>query len=447
MSVVQQFESYMHLNSSNSRGQLEVKPRVLLTDTDRRPYAARLAIVLSEVGCEVSAICSSFGHPLLKASVVCQTFSYSSFHPLDALVRAVDAVRPDIIVPCDDRAVRHLHELYARARQEQGDSSKKLAALIERSLGAPDSYSIASTRYELLRIAQEEGCRVPNTIQVNTVDDLNACQASQPFPWVLKADETWGGRGVRIAYTPEEAKKYFGEVSRPFRLGRAVKRMLVNRDPFWMQPWWEGRKPAVVVQAYVHGRPANCAVACWEGKLLAGIGVEVVSADGLTGPASIVRVLNNPNMISYAERIARRLHLSGFFGLDFMIEDLTNQAYLIEMNPRCTPLCHLRLGKGRDMIGGLWARLSGQPIPDTQPITENDMIAYFPQAWNSKSELLESSFQDIPQNQPELVKEFLRPWPERSLLFRLTTQVDRVKGFAEVLASKSFPSAARRDER
>jgi len=447
MSVAQQFESYMQLNSSNSRGQLKVKPRVLLTDTDRRPYAARLAIVLSEAGCEVSAICSSFGHPLLKTSVVRNTFSYSPFHPLDALTHAVDAVKPDIIVPCDDRAVRHLHEVYARARQGQGDSSKKLAALIERSLGAPDSYSIASARYELLRIAQEEGCRVPNTIQVNTVDDLNACQARQPFPWVLKADETWGGRGVRIAYTPEEAKKYFGEVSRPFRLGRAVKRMLVNRDPFWMQPWWEGRKPAVVVQAYVHGRPANCAVACWEGKLLAGIGVEVMSADGLTGPASIVRVLNNPNMISYAERIARRLHLSGFFGLDFMIEDQTNQTYLIEMNPRCTPLCHLRLGKGRDMIGGLWARLSGQPIPDTQPITENDMIAYFPQAWNSKSELLESSFQDIPQNQPELIKEFLRPWPERSLLFRLLTQVDRVKDFAEVLASKSFPSAARRNER
>jgi hypothetical protein len=98
------------------------------------------------------------------------------------------------------------------------------------------------------------------------------------------------------------------------------------------------------------------------------------------------------------------------------------------------------------MIGGLWARLSGQPIPDTQPITENDMIAYFPQAWNSKSELLESSFQDIPQNQPELVKEFLRPWPERSLLFRLATQVDRVKDFAHVLASKSSPAAAQRDE-
>ena len=438
MSIAQGLDSDMQLDQSNSRERTEAKPRVLLTDTDRRPYAARLAIVFSEAGCDVSAICSSFGHPLLKTRVVSKTFSYSPFHPLDALMHALETVRPDIIVPCDDRGVRHLHELYARARQQRGDSSKKLAALIERSLGAPESYPVVSARYELLRIAQEEGCCVPNTELVETVDDLNACQARQPFPWVLKADETWGGRGVRIAYTAEQAQKYFGEVSNPFRFRRAVKRMVVNRDPFWMQPWWEGRKPAVVVQAYVHGRPGNCAVVCWEGKLLAGIGVEVASADGLTGPASIVRVLNNPDMISYAERIARRLHLSGFFGLDFMIEDRTNQAYLIEMNPRCTPLCHLRLGKGRDMIGGLWARLSGQPIPDTQAITENDMIAYFPQALNSKSEFLESSYQDIPPNEPELIKEFLRPWPERSFLFRVTNQVQRVKDFANAkLASKS----------
>ncbi|MCU1251203.1 MAG: hypothetical protein JWQ49_4232, partial [Edaphobacter sp.] len=96
MSVAQQFESCMQLNSSDSRGQLEVKPRVLLTDTDRRPYAARLAIVLSEAGCEVSVICSSFGHPLLKTHGVRTTFSYRPFHPLDALTRAVEAVRPDI---------------------------------------------------------------------------------------------------------------------------------------------------------------------------------------------------------------------------------------------------------------------------------------------------------------------------------------------------------------
>lgn len=404
-------------------------PRVLLTDTDRRPYAARLALVLAEAGCEVSAICSTQGHPLRKTRVVQQIYSYSALRPLDALVRAIQETQPRVVIPCDDRGVRHLHELYVRSIN-RGPSGNELAELIQRSLGSPESYAIVSARYGLLGIAGEEGLRVPQTKAIQTLEDLNAWQEAQPFPWVLKADETWGGRGVRIAHTPEEAAQFFLDVSRPFRLRRAVKRMFVNRDPFWLLPWWEGRKPAVIVQSHVQGSPANCAVVCWEGKVLAGIGVEVVSADGLTGPASVVRVVDNPEMMRCAERIASRLRLSGFFGLDFMIEDGTGEAYLIEMNPRCTPLCHLRLGRGRDMVGGLWSQLSGQPDPEVPPVTENDLIAYFPQAGNSNNEFSQSSFHDVPQGETDLIQELLRPWPERSFLFRLTNRLQQVKDSA-----------------
>jgi hypothetical protein len=334
------------------------------------------------------------------------------------------ATKPDMVIPCDDRGVRHLHELHARAHL-QGSDGRWIAALIERSLGSPESYPVVSARYDLLRLAAEEGLRVPHTKLVQTRDHLNAWQAEQPFPWVLKADETWGGRGVRIAHSSKEAEQFLLDVSRPFRLRRAIKRMLVNRDAFWLQPWWEGRQPSVVVQAHVQGRPANCAVVCWTGKVLAGIGVDVVSADGLTGPASVVRIVNNPDMMLCAERIARRLNISGFFGLDFMIEDKSGDAYLIEMNPRCTPLCHLRLGKGRDLIGELWAQLAGKLPPEARSVTEKDMIAYFPQAWNSKREFLQSSFHDVPDGEPELIQELLQPFPDRTLLFRLVNRLNR----------------------
>ena len=158
--------------------------------------------------------------------------------------------------------------------------------------------------------------------------------------------------------------------------------------------------------------------------------VEVVSADGLTGPARVVRVVHNAEMKLCAERIARRLNLSGFFGLDFVIQQGTGAAYLIEMNPRCTPLCHLRLGNGSDLIGALWAQLSGQPQPNVRPVTENDMIAYFPQAMQANSEFLQTSFHDVPQAEPDLMHEFLEPWPERSLLFRTMKRLDELKGLA-----------------
>src|SRR5262245_41796156 len=128
-------------------------------------------------------------------------------------------------------------------------------------------------------------------------------------------------------------------------------------------------------------------------------------------------------MMVAAEKLARRLRLSGFFGLDFIIEKTSRKPYLIEMNPRCTPLCHLRLGKGKDMPAAMWARLSGQPVKEAPPDTACDIIGYFPQPLNGKNVLLESNFLDAPKNEPELANELLNPWPDRTLSFRAYEQL------------------------
>jgi len=409
-------ESVSAIGRIDSQGVESVRSRVLLTDTDRRPYAARLAINLASNGCEVFAL-STANHPLLKTKAVRKVFPYNALRPLDALLAAVEAVTPDVIVPCCDRGVRHLHTLHSSLRA-RGDSVSHVVELIERSLGPAESYPLVSARYDLLKIAQEEGLLAPETKLIKDLDDLAGWERDRPLPWVLKSDGTWGGRGVRIVETHEDAKRSFLEINQSVGFGRVLKRLCVNRDPFWIQPWWEGVRPSVIVQGYIKGRPANCGVVCWQGKVLAGIAVEVVSADGATGPASVVRVVDNPEMMLCAERIASRLHLSGFFGLDFVIDSSSRNPYLIEMNPRCTPVCHLQLGEGRDMTAALAAQLSGQPYAAPPAVTKNDLIAYFPQAWNGDRQLLGSSFHDIPQDEPELIKELMFSWPERSYLFR-----------------------------
>jgi predicted ATP-grasp superfamily ATP-dependent carboligase len=133
-------------------------------------------------------------------------------------------------------------------------------------------------------------------------------------------------------------------------------------------------------------------------------------------------------MMEAAERIACRLRLSGFFGLDFVIEDETQAAILIEMNPRCTPACHLQLGETRDMVRHLTAQLTGQATVPMPRMTENDLIAYFPQAWKRKDELFETCFHDIPDQEPDLVKELLKPWPDRTLLYRLFAHLQQMVG-------------------
>jgi ATP-grasp domain-containing protein len=406
------------LNQKDSEASI---PKILLTDTNRWSSPARLAIGLSKAGCRVSGVCPTRGHPLLFTRVVQQTFPYSSLRPLDSLTAAIVASTPQFIIPCDDRGVQHLHELFARA-QSQGAAGAKLAGLIERSLGSSDSFPIVSSRYELLRIALEEGLRVPDTAPLKTIDDIEDWQRGHALPWVVKADGTFGGRGVKFAHSPKEAERIFREMKRPHPTLRVFKRLIVNRDPFWVRPWWKRTRPGLIIQSCIQGRPANCAVFSWKGNILAGIGVEVISSEGRTGPATVVRVVENSEMMLAAQKIARRLRLTGFFGLDFMIEEGSGASYLIEMNPRCTPPSHLQLGKGRDLVGALRAELTGQPFLETPPVTQNNMIVYFPQAATCRSELLASSFVDIPFEEPDLIQELLRPWPDRSLLYRLMSK-------------------------
>jgi len=390
---------------------------ILLTDTTRWPGSARFAVALANAGCTVFGVCPTH-HPLLKVRALRQAFAYSALRPLESLTAAMNSVRPVMVIPCDDRAVHHLHELHARACR-QGPSGRHVADVIENSLGPPESYPIVSGRYELLQAASEEGVRVAATNRIRTVDDLARWQEGKTDSCVLKADGTGGGYGIRIAHSPAEARTRFQELTRLLRTLRVFKRLIVNRDPFWLRPWWSRARQSMVVQAYIQGRPANCAVVCHEGRVLAGIAVEVMCASGPTEPASIVRVVDHPEMMSAAERIARRLHLSGFFGLDFIIETETGAAYLIEMNPRITPQCHLRLGKCRDMVGALMAQLSEKPVLETPPVTRSDMIAYFPQAWSARNELFESSFHDFPDDEPDLARELEKPWLDQTLLARL----------------------------
>jgi ATP-grasp domain len=388
-------------------------PKILLTDTSRWPNAARLAVVLVEAGCSVSGVCPLPHHPLSKVKKIQKLFRYRSLRPLDSLAEAIKAAAPEIIVPCDDRAVQHLHELHSRTSLRQLESPT--VSLIERSLGSPESYPIASSRYSLLELAREERLRVPKTKLIKSLADVKAWCSEETLPVVLKADGTWGGNGVKIAQTPAQAETFFTSLVRMPRASALIKRLLLDRDRFWLRPSWRRAKPSVIAQAFVHGRPANCAAVCWEGRILAALGVEVVSTARSEGPATVVRVVENPEMTFAAEKLARRLRLSGFFGLDFMIEEGSGSTYLIEMNPRCTKLCHLQLGKGRDMAAALRAQMAGLPLQETPSIVQNQTIAYFPEAWSYQSDFLQSSFADMPLGQIELIRELLAPSSERTV--------------------------------
>lgn len=410
------------MNSSNMHTfrDKSIGPKILLTDTNRWPLGPRLAMGFASLGCDIAVICPSPRHPASKTSAVKHTLPYVGAQPLASLKRAIESFNPDIILPLCDRSVQHLHELYA-VETAHGKVESKITRLIEYSLGSPESFQVVSSRYQLLQVARAEGIRAPDMIAIDSAAELELwCAQTQP-PWVIKADGSWGGRGVRIANTMREARRDWFELSQRPGLVELVKRLSLNRDRGWILSDWRRARPRVIVQSHIHGRPANCAVVCWKGKLLAGIAVEVIQAQGPTEPAMVVEVVEGREMLRAADVLTRHLNLSGFFGLDFMVEEGTGLPYLIEMNPRCTPPCPMPLGRGRDLVAALMAQITGTPLKERMPATDKRKVTYFPGNWGNSAlspELIAtgSTYYDAPEGEPELVNELLHPWSARSYL-------------------------------
>jgi hypothetical protein len=150
--------------------------------------------------------------------------------------------------------------------------------------------------------------------------------------------------------------------------------------------------------------------------------VKVLWAQSATGAATVVRLIDNAEIRTAAQRIAERLQLSGFHGLDFILEHDTGNAYLLELNPRCTQLGHLPIGGQGDLAGMLCEAFTGVHSQTNQTPISGDTIAFFPQAAlvNQESGSKQTGYQDIPWQEPRLVRELMRTsWPERQLLARV----------------------------
>lgn len=409
-----------------------MKPKILIVSTSQWFTTARLAIALANAGCTVEALCPP-GNPLCDTKAVSKIHTYRGLLPLTSFERAIARAKPELIVAGDDLAVQQMHRLYNRTLRS-GKSRQSICRLIERSLGKPDSFSIVYDRAAFMEVARSEGIRVPKTEQISSAHDLQGWISRAGLPIVLKANGTWGGQGVRIVHTPEEALEAFRALQSPRLFARAAKRALVNRDTTLIWPALLGRRLAVSAQEFVAGREATTLVACWKGAALGSLHFEVLRKQSPAEPATVLLWIDNAEMSAAAEKVVRRLGLSGLHGFDFMLEAQTGNAYMLEINPRATQIGHLTLGLGRDLPAALYASLTGQTVQPARKITDSETITLFPQEWtrDPRSPFLRSGYHDVPWEEPELLRVCLRNQNKASIW-------SSKKSEAKVLSTSGLP--------
>lgn len=384
-----------------------MKPTILLVSTNSWLTPVRVARTFADLGCAVQAVCPP-QNALTLSKAVAIAHPYRGFQPIRSIEAAIDLADPRLVVPCDDLATVHLHAIYKRAIRNGVSRGAGKAEMLVRSLGDPTSFSALDSRQEFMDRAREAGALVPGSAWIPDLRRLEAWLLENGFPAVLKADCTSGGEGVRIVHTPAQARRAFRELARRRPTARTLKRLVADADVAVLARTLRRDGPLVSVQRFIEGCDANVAVSCSRGEVLAQIAAAVLQTRGAKGPAAVIRLVENPQMEAAVEAIVRRLGLSGLLGFDFLIENRTGKAYLLEVNPRATQTCHLELGPGRHPIAALCASLLGAPASPRPSVTARQTIVLWPHLPGEllTADVAAGAYFDTPNHDPEIVRRY-----------------------------------------
>lgn len=406
-------------------------PRALVMTARRWLTTTRLALELSDAGFSVDALCPS-GHSLAHVGFVRRAYCYNALRPLRSLQNAIEASEADLLIPADEDIVAQLHRLYS-ITEPTTVTAERLRLLIERSLGDPKQFAIVHARDRIASLARALGVISPTSVAVSDESDLERQLKVIGFPAVLKTNGSLGGWGVAIVHDLSDAKRAFRKLSVPPGVLRMLKRLVVNRDANLVIPCLLRRCSSVSVQAFVCGKLANAAVACWKGQVLAHVIVEVLATRYTNGPATIVRVIEHPGISKAVTLMAHELNLSGLCGFDFILDPINDCAHMIELNPRATQTCHLMSADGKQLLVLLAARLHGLLPNDKRPRPIRRPIALFPYGLveDQESPLPKNVYKDVPSQSPQLLN-IAREHPFKQLFL------------ARFLARSSTPARARR---
>lgn len=382
--------------------------RLLLVSTATRWLGtARMPRVLARAGFEVALLApedslATRSRYIARAGILPVTATPMEW--LRSLVRMIDQVSPEMLVPCDEMAIRLLFTAALKPPPGFEPALRaRLAMLIARSLGDPRYYAVSIDKTMLPAAAQSLGVRVPRYAVVARIGDALVHAAAVGYPVALKRRFGFAGQGVAVVSTPED-------------LTAAAQRLL-RPDPLDLEEW---REPRLLVQAYVRGPHHSQALVALRGVPLASFAWERhVATNPVKGQTAVLRFVDSREMAAFSDALCRGFGMTGFFNVQCIIDERTGAAHLLEINRRLVTHMHLGERVGVDLGQALFDTLearAGGAVPDGsgggcgQSQTQGGQpVVVFPREWlrNPDSRALTELPVDIPWDEPELLAAML----------------------------------------
>jgi hypothetical protein len=375
------------------RGGACMTPSVLLASTATRWLGtARMPRVLARAGFHVALLAPGDSLATKSRHVSSVRVVSTKTTPMEwllALIHMIEKVSPTVLVPCDEMAVRLLFALVLGPPQGFDPAlHRRLVTLITDSLGDSRFYEASIDKTMLPFAAEALGVRVPRYAVATRVEDAIGDAAALGYPVVLKRRFGFAGQGVAVVSTRDE-------------LVRAAQRLL-RADQLDLG---EHRAPQLLVQAFVTGRHYSQALAALPGIPLASFAWErQVATNPVKGQTAVLRFVQSSETLAFAKVLCRGFCIGGFFNVQFVVDETTGYAHLLEINRRIVTHMHLGERVGKDLARSLYCALQGQSADPAAEEVPGESVVVFPREWlrDPQSRYLQELPVDVPWDEPEL---------------------------------------------
>lgn len=368
--------------------------RVLIVSLGDWQGPSRIPKALKAVGWEVATLCRK-SYAAAKTRYVDQFFFVNPQGEMEVMrdiIQAVEAWKPTLIVPAMETAVSALLEIWRLYEHGKlpGLSTEAVEA-IRRSIPDPAAQRYFYSKIDLLNTLAERGVRIPAQRELHTFGDADVFVQEHGYPVIIKPDYGYAGSGISICHDEEAL------------LAALTKRL----NPTSGQRW--------CIQRYIPTKSSMYQLAAKDGVLLAGYSLyRVETYPGVTGPSSVIRMVENPEMEHAARELAKLLGYNGFGSAQFMTEDEgLGKAYLIEGNLRLGVSMHLSSQFGPDLNKALFEAYSGQPVAP-YPSNLGLTIALYPaEVFRDRNSEYMKGIVDYVEDDPELEAHFAQQIEEK----------------------------------